>query len=328
MGSLTHRDGADQPELSIVIPMRNEEEVLDRLFATLERVLEDNQISYEIVCVNDGSSDRTLELLLRHRRRNPAIVVLDLSRNFGKEVALAAGLNHAEGRAVIPLDADLQDPPELIPEFLDAWRRGAEVVVGVRRSRPGDSWAKRKTAAAFYRLYNLLCDIDMPANAGDFRLMDRKVVEALKRIGERNRFNKGLFAWVGFRQKRIEYDRPERVAGTTKWNYWKLWNFALDGLTAFTTAPLRLWSYVGAAISALAILYAIFIVIRAIAGGADLPGYSSLMAAILFLGGVQLISLGIIGEYLGRLFLEAKGRPLYVLRDIHGRVREPGRRAA
>lgn len=304
-------------ELSVVAPMYNEAENLTYFFERVTKVLQKLNLSYEIVCVNDGSRDATLAGLLAQREKNPAIKVVDLSRNFGKDIALTAGIDHATGAAVIPIDSDLQDPPELIEELVKKWREGFEVVYATRRSRQGESMFKRATAVLFYKLFDRLTDVKMPRNTGDFRLIDRKAVEALKRLPERNRFLKGLFAWVGFRQTAVLYDREPRHAGTTKWNYWRLWNFALDGITGFSSIPLRVWTYVGMLISSCAFLYALFLIIRTFVHGKDWPGYASTMVAILFLGGIQLITLGVLGEYLARIYNEVKGRPLYLVRDKH-----------
>lgn len=309
---------APRPTLSIVVPMHNEEAVADLFFDRMEAVLDDLGLSYEIVCVNDGSRDGTLAKVRARQAVNPRVKLIDLSRNFGKELALTAGLDHASGEAVIPIDADLQDPPELIGEFVRLWREGYDVVYGVRKLRTGDGLGKRLTARMFYHLFNSLTEVRIPENTGDFRLMDRRVVEALRRLPERNRFMKGLFSWVGFRQTGVEYDHDARAAGTSKFKFWKLWNFAIDGITAFSTLPLRVWSYVGVGISLLAFLYAIFIMFRTLAMGADVPGYASLIVAVLFLGGIQLITLGVIGEYLGRLYAEAKQRPPYVVGRTYG----------
>ncbi len=303
--------------------MFNEEEVVDLFFARMEPLMEAQGLSYEIVCVNDGSRDATLAKLLGHRHRNPAIKIVSLSRNFGKEQALTAGLDACTGRAIIPMDVDLQDPPELISAFVEQWRNGHDIVYGVRESRESDGPFKRVTAGLFYRMFNRLTEVRIPENTGDFRLMDRRVVEALKLLPERNRFMKGLFAWVGFKQLGVPYVRPQRAAGTTKWNYWRLWNFALDGITGFSTLPLRLWSYVGGAISLLSFLYAAFLVVRVIVHGIDAPGYASLMVVMLFLGGIQLITLGIIGEYVGRLYKESKHRPLYLVDRTFGFDAQP-----
>lgn len=308
----------DNVEISVVIPMYNEEPNIDYLFERLVSVLVRLNMKYEIICVNDGSRDNTLKFLVEHHYRNPAIKVVNLSRNFGKEIALTAGIDYTTGAAVIPIDADLQDPPELIEQLIAKWREGYDVVYGTRRSRQGESWIKRFTASAFYRTIGKLSHTQIPPNTGDFRLLDRRVVNALKQMPERNRFMKGLFAWVGFKQTSILYDRPQRYQGTTKWNYWRLWNFAIDGIAAFSLIPLKVWSYLGLTISLISFLYASFLIIRTLLFGIDIPGYASLMVAVLFLGGVQLLSLGMIGEYLGRVYDEVKGRPLYLVRDSYG----------
>ncbi|MEM8637853.1 MAG: glycosyltransferase family 2 protein [Cyanobacteria bacterium P01_G01_bin.54] len=304
--------------LSIVIPIYNEQGNLQPLFARLERILVELGLSYEIVCVNDGSQDASLEELVLHHLKNPAIKVVNLSRNFGKEIALSAGIDHAQGKAVIPIDADLQDPPELIEQLVEQWQAGHDVVYATRRSRQGETWFKRFTAQAFYNTITRLSPVNIPANTGDFRLMDRRVVEALKKMPERTRFMKGMFTWVGYRQTAIFFDRHPRLAGQSTWNYWKLWNFALDGITSFSTVPLKVWLYAGMTISVLALLYALVLIGRTLLFGADVQGYASLMVAILFFGGVQLITLGVIGEYLGRVYEEVKGRPLYFVRDTFG----------
>lgn len=305
-------------ELSIVIPLYNEEKNIQQLFEHLESVLNRLNLSYEIVCIDDGSQDNTLRCLLARHYQNPSVKVVSFSRNFGKEAALTAGIDFATGRAIIPIDADLQDPPELIAELVDKWREGYDVVDAVRRSRQGESWIKQATANAFYWLIGRVSEVPIPAATGDFRLLDRKVVNTLKQLPERTRFMKGLFAWVGFKQTAIFYDRLPRYRGQTKWSYWRLWNFAIDGITSFSTVPLKVWSYLGLTLALSAFLYATFLVVRTLILGIDVPGYASLMVAILFLGGVQLITLGVIGEYLGRVYEEVKGRPLYLVRDCYG----------
>ncbi|MBD1906355.1 glycosyltransferase family 2 protein [Funiculus sociatus GB2-A5] len=305
-------------ELSVIVPVYNEELNIDYLFERLLSVLETLDTSYEIVCVNDGSKDNTLKCLIEHHHRNPVIKVVNLSRNFGKEVALSAGLDYATGAAVVPIDADLQDPPELIKELVEKWREGYDVVYATRRSRGEESWLKQMTANAFYKIIGKMSRVPIPRNTGDFRLLDRRVVEAIKQMPERTRFMKGLFAWVGFKQTSVLFDRPQRYKGTTTWNYWRLWNFAIDGITSFSFLPLKVWSYVGVTISLLSFLYATFLIYRTLLYGVDLPGYASIMVAILFLGGIQLVTLGIIGEYLSRVYEEVKGRPLYLVRDAYG----------
>ena len=305
-------------ELSIVVPLYNEEPNIDYLFGRLESVLEQLSASYEIVCVNDGSRDNTFKCLVEHHHRNPAIKVVNFSRNFGKEVALTAGIDYTSGAAVIPIDADLQDPPELIEQLVAKWREGYDVVYATRRSRSGETWFKRLTANGFYNTIGRMSQVSIPPNTGDFRLMDRRVVDSLKQLPERTRFMKGLFAWVGYKQTSILFDREPRLKGTTKWNYWKLWNFAIDGITSFSFLPLKVWGYVGLIISSISLLYAAYLVIRTLIYGIDFPGYASLMVAVLFLGGIQLLTLGIIGEYLGRVYEEVKRRPLYLVRESYG----------
>ncbi|RKZ54052.1 MAG: glycosyltransferase [Candidatus Parabeggiatoa sp. nov. 3] len=313
-------DNAHKPsiELSIVVPMYNETDNLSQFFSRLETVLNRLKISYEIVCVNDGSTDNTLALLLEHNKHNPFIKIVELSRNFGKEIALTAGIEHTSGSAVIPIDADLQDQPELIGELLAKWREGYDMVYATRRIRRGETFIKRFTAKLFYRVIDAMSEIDIPKNTGDFRLMDRSVVNALSQLPERTRFMKGLFSWLGFKQTAIYYDRDPRQAGESKWNYWRLWNFAIDGITSFSALPLKLWSYVGIFLSFMSMLYAAFLFVRTLVMGIELPGYASMMVVILFLGGIQLITLGVIGEYLGRIYTEVKGRPLYLVRRLYG----------
>lgn len=309
--------------LSLVVPMYNEAAVLDRFFAAVEPVLAAVADDWEIIAVDDGSRDATLAGLLYRREREPRLKIVALARNFGKEQALTAGLDAAAGDVVVPIDVDLQDPPALIARFVEKWREGFDVVYGVRAERASDGPLKRWTAGAFYRLFNRLTATQIPADTGDFRLMDRSVVAAVRGLRERNRFMKGLFAWVGFRQTAVAYTRAPRAAGASSWTYWRLWNFALDGITSFSTVPLRLWSYIGAAVALSGFAYAAFLVVRTLAFGRDVPGFASIMVAVLFLGGVQLISLGVIGEYLGRLYLEAKGRPLYLVRQRWGVAQPP-----
>ncbi len=304
--------------ISVTTPFHNEETNLDPFFFRVERALEETGEDYEIVCVDDGSTDGTLAGLIRHSVRNPRIRVVSLSRNFGKDVALSAALDHARGDVVVPMDADLQDPPELIGDMLEKWREGYDVVHARRAKRDSDTFLKRLTARLFYRVHNLIADVPIPDDTGDFRLMDRKVVEAIRRLPERTRFMKGLFAWVGFRQTSVEYEREPRVGGETKWNYWKLWNFALDGITASSTLPLRVWTYLGFGISTLAFLYGGWLVGRTLLLGTDVPGYASMMAAILFLGGLNIIATGILGEYIARIHNEVRQRPLYIVRERHG----------
>jgi len=302
--------------LSIVVPMYNESEGIDVLFERLTAVLVETGLDYEVVCVNDGSADDTLERLTAIAARDPHVVVVDLARNFGKEPALTAGIDHARGEAVIPIDADLQDPPELILEMVAKWREGFDVVYAKRRARRGESFAKLASANLFYRTINAMSDIPIPENTGDYRLMDRRVVDALKQLPERTRFMKGLFAWVGFRQTSVEFDRDPRAAGETKWNYSRLWRFALDGITSFSSFPLRFLSYFGLLIAAAAFGYMTFLIVDVITHGKDVPGYASLIVVVLFLGGLQMLALGTLGEYIGRIFVEVKQRPTYIVREI------------
>ena len=305
---------ADHPEVSLIVPCHNEAENLSALYGRVLAVMEQTGKPWEMVCINDGSKDDTLEQLLALNQKDPRIVVIDLSRNFGKEAALTAGLDHARGDCAIPLDADLQDPPELIPELLAKWHEGFDVVNAVRLSRDGESWLKRASAHAFYRIINRMSDVDIPEDTGDFRLLSRPVLEAIRMLPERRRFMKGLFAWVGFRTASVHYHREPRYAGKTKWNYWRLWNFAVEGITSFSQVPLQLAAHLGLIVSALAFLYAVYLVIGTLVYGNPVKGYPSMMATLLFLGGVQLIALGVIGEYLGRIYEETKGRPVYLVR--------------
>ncbi|GBR30066.1 glycosyltransferase family 2 protein [Gluconobacter kondonii] len=302
-------------KLSLIVPFYNEEAAIGHFVKNILPVIDGiPETDWEIVCVDDGSSDGTLLELVRLAESDRRFRVFELSRNFGKEAALTAGLDAATGDAVIIIDADLQDPPEVIPQMVQAWREGAEVVLGKRIDRSSDSVLKRKTASWFYSLHNRLAHIRIPENVGDFRLMDRCVVEALGRLPERQRFMKGLFAWVGFRTVTIDYVRAPRAAGITKFSGYSLWNFALEGFTSFSSVPIRLWTYLGTIGAFLAILYAIFIVFRTLFWGNSVPGYASLFVAIIFFSSVQIISIGMLGEYIGRIYMETKQRPIYVLR--------------
>lgn len=302
--------------LSIVAPVYNEAEAIPIFLRALDATLGKLPgIDWEVVFVNDGSKDGTLNVLQSETTRRSNLVIVDLSRNFGKEAALTAGLDFAKGDALVPMDVDLQDPPELIERMLALWREGWEVVVARRQDRSADSAAKRVTARAFYHVMNRISRPSLPQDVGDFRLMDRKVVDAIRRLPEKRRFMKGLFAWVGFRTTEVTYERPARAAGETKFNSWKLWNLALEGITSFSTLPLRIWTYFGAAIASFAFLYGALIIARTLLRGVDVPGYASLIVLILFFGGIQLVTLGVIGEYLGRTYEEAKQRPVYIVRE-------------
>ncbi|TXN06669.1 glycosyltransferase family 2 protein [Methylobacterium sp. WL103] len=315
--------------LSLVVPVFNEEAAislfLKRAIAAIEAACRrvGPGTLYEIVFVDDGSTDATNSILTTARQENKSIEVVGLSRNFGKDAALAAGLRHARGNAVIPIDVDLQDPPEVIVEMISKWMAGALIVNGVRDHRRADTRLKRFTAWGFYYLYNRFADQTIPNDVGDFRLIDRRIVDILNTLPERSRFTKGLFSWVGFRQAEVFFAREGRHSGTTKWRYWRLWNFALDGLTGSTTAPLRIWTYIGISIASLAFLFGLLLAGLTIVAGNAVPGYPSLMVTVLFFGGLNLISIGIMGEYIGRIAAEVRGRPLYLVRDINGEFKRP-----
>ncbi len=302
--------------LSVVVPAYNEEEVLPEFHRRLAAVLDSLNLTAEIVYVNDGSRDRTHQVCQDLQNQDPRVAIVDLSRNFGKEIALTAGLDYARGDAVVVIDADLQDPPELIPEFVRNWREGFDVVYARRTSRHGDSFLKKMTAYAFYRAVKRMGRVQIPEDTGDFRLLSRRAVDALVRLREQHRFMKGLYAWIGFSQQAVPYVRDARFAGLTKWNYWRLWNFAIEGITSFSIAPLKVATYLGLAVAVWAFAYATYVVIKTIFYGDPVPGFPSLMVVVLFLGGVQLLSIGILGEYLGRMFDESKGRPLYVIQGV------------
>lgn len=316
--ALNPRPAGAMPSISIVAPAYNEQEVLGEFHRRVTEVLTGLGCSYEIVLVNDGSRDGTLQLMHVLRERDPHVAVIDLSRNFGKEIALSAGLDHTKGEIVIVLDSDLQDPPELIPNMLEMWREGYDVVYGMRTVRDGETWFKKTTAKYFYRLIKQVSRVDIPKDTGDFRLMSRRAVESLCRLREEHRFMKGLFAWIGYPSRPLPYRRDRRAAGETKWNYWKLWNFAIEGITSFTVAPLKISTYLGLFVAALALLYAAVVIWKALFFSDPVRGYPSLMAVILFLGGVQLISIGLLGEYVGRIFNEVKQRPLYLVNRLLG----------
>jgi glycosyltransferase involved in cell wall biosynthesis len=307
------RAGGRRHSLSVVVPLFNEEAVLPEFHRRLGAVLDTIEADAEIIYVNDGSRDRTMALLTEIHDRDARAAVLELSRNFGKEVAMSAGLDAARGDAVVVIDADLQDPPELIPEMIERWHEGNDVVLMRRKSREQDSWMKKTTARAFYRAMGSIGTIDIPENVGDFRLLSRRAADALRQFPERTRFMKGLFAWIGFPSTEIEYDRDGRVAGKTKWNYWRLWNFALEGITSFSVVPLKLASYAGLLTALVAFGYGIKVIVKTLLYGDPVAGYPTLVVLVLFLGGLQLMALGLIGEYLARMFIEVKQRPLYLV---------------
>lgn len=304
-------------QFSIVVPAYNEQEVLPEFHRRLCGVLAELVGGSEIIYVNDGSRDNTLGVLQGLRRSDPRVSIIDLSRNFGKELALTAGLDYARGAAAVVIDADLQDPPELIPELVKQWHAGYDVVYAKRTERSGETWVKKLTAKLFYRVIRRVSEVAIPEDSGDFRLLSRRALDALKQLREQHRFMKGLFAWIGYPQQAVLYRRDARFAGTTKWNYWKLWTFALEGITSFTIAPLKIATYVGVFAALLAFLFAIFIVYKTLAYGDPVRGYPSLMVIVLFLGGIQLVALGVIGEYLGRMFTETKHRPLYLVKHLY-----------
>ncbi|OAJ67924.1 bactoprenol glucosyl transferase [Gluconobacter cerinus] len=301
--------------ISLIVPFYNEEGLVpvfaDKVIPVLDEI---SCVNWTIICIDDGSKDATLDQLVALSFEDPRFQILELSRNFGKEAALTAGLDASDTDAVVIIDADLQDPPEVISQMVKAWREGAEAVLGRRVDRSSDSGLKRRTAAWFYDLHSKISHVQIPENVGDFRLMDRCVVEALKRLPERQRFMKGLFAWVGFRTVMIDYVRTPRAEGETKFSVFSLWNFALEGFTSFSTIPIRLWTYLGTMGALCSLLYGFFIVIRTFFLGNSVPGYASLFVAIVLFSSVQIISIGMMGEYIGRIYMETKQRPIYVLR--------------
>lgn len=307
--------------LSIVVPVFNEESTVGLFLSAVDPFLVESRellgrgSKTEIIFVDDGSQDQTLDRIKDQRLKNTTIRVVKLSRNFGKDSALAAGLDHAQGDAIVPMDVDLQDPPEILPKMVAAWLGGAKVVNAVRVDRESDSWFKRNSAEAFYDIYNRISAQPMEPNVGDYRLLDREVVDILKRMPERTRFMKGLFSWLGYNPHNIEYQRQARVAGETKWHFWSLWNFAIDGITGSSTLPLRVWSYFGGLLAVIALMYASWLWIRTLVFGVDTPGYASMMVVILTLGSINMIALGIIGEYVGRIAIEVRQRPLYIVED-------------
>lgn len=306
--------------LTVVVPAYNESDGLREFHRRLAAVFDTLDLDVSVLYVDDGSRDDTWQVMESMREVDARIATLKLSRNFGKELALTAGLDHADADAVVVIDADLQDPPELIPQFVARWHEGYDVVFGTRANRAGETSLKKFTASAFYRVMERLSDQPIPRDTGDFRLMSRRVIDAIRQMRERQRFMKGLFSWVGFRQTGLVYDRDPRFAGNTKWSYWHLWNLALEGITSFSSAPLKLATYVGFVSALVAFLFGIWVFSKALLFGDPVRGYPSLMVVVLFLGGMQLMALGVIGEYLGRTYVESKRRPLYFI-DRH----EPAR---
>lgn len=315
---MSERIDSEKKLVSLVVPFYNESEGVTLFYDAVVGVFSTLPgFDLEVICIDDGSNDDTLSKLIGLIERDPRFKVIELSRNFGKEAALTAGIDAARGDAVIPFDADLQDPPEVILKLLEQWVKGAEVVLARRADRSSDAFLKQKTAAYFYKIHNSLSSIKIPDNVGDFRLMDRIVVDALKKLPERQRFMKGLFAWIGYKTVTVDYSRNARAAGTTKFSGWKLWNFAVEGITSFSTVPLRIWTYIGGAGALFTIIYGLFIILRTLILGIDLPGYASMLVSILFFGSLQLIGIGVLGEYLGRIYMENKQRPIYLVRAFH-----------
>lgn len=312
-------------ELSVIVPCYNESEVVEKFFSAMvgnNGILNNLGLNCELVFINDGSKDNTLELLKAQKeiysnKSNLDIKIVNLSRNFGKEAAMSAGFSVASGEAIVPMDADLQHPASLIPKFVELWRQGYDVVLAKRVNRQDESVLKRFCSSIFYKLNNKISEIEIPQNVGDFRLFTKKVLNAINSLPENQRFMKGIFAWVGFRSITIEYEEQERIAGSSKFNGWKLWNFALQGITGFGTLPLRIWTYIGFIVSFFAFIYASFLILRTLIMGVDLPGYASLVVIILFLGGLQLIGVGILGEYVGRIYMESKRRPPFIIDEIY-----------
>jgi len=307
-----------EPSISIVAPVFNEEENIEEFYLRVKKALDKETKNWEIIFVDDGSSDKSIEILAQLNKNNGKVKIIGLSRNFGKELALTAGLDSAKNDVIVPIDVDLQDPPELIPKMLKLWKEGFDVVLAVRSKRNNESWVKKSTAELFYKFLGNISEIKIPRNTGDFRLIDRKVLVSIKDLRETQRFMKGIFSWVGYKTTSISYERDSRYAGKTKWNYWKLWNFALEGITSFSTLPLRLATYIGMLVSFSSLAYLTFIIYKVISTGVDVPGYASTLTIILFLGGVILFFMGVIGEYIGRIYLEVKNRPLYIIRHKKG----------
>jgi len=310
--------------VSIVVPVYNEEAAIRPFVEAVEAALASlpQWVSYKIVFVNDGSTDATEIVIQALAAQNDAVEFINLSRNFGKEAALAAAVGIVPGDAIIPIDVDLQDPPELIPQMIERWIAGAKIVNARRINRREDGWVKRRSASAFYRVFNIIAERPIPENVGDFRLMDRAIVDVVRQLGERARFNKALFNWVGYEADEVTFERPSRETGRSRWSYWKLWNLALDGIFSSTTAPLRIWTYVGLGMAVFSVAYAAFIFFTTLVGGRDTPGYASTVILILTFGGLNMIALGILGEYIGRIYNEVRQRPLYVVRSVSQALEE------
>jgi len=311
-------DARNDPFISVVVPAYNESDNITPFYQAVRTVLDGLASRWELICVDDGSRDDTFARLCTLRSEDERVRVIRLSRNFGKEAALTAGLDHAQGDVIVPIDMDLQDPPELIGDMVRLWADGNDVVYATRTSRAGETWLKRATAKAFYRVIGRVAHVSIPANTGDFRLMDRRVLDSLRELKETHRFMKGLFSWVGYRQVSLPYERKPRHAGKSKLNYWTLWNFAIEGVTSFSIAPLQIATYFGFVISVLSFAYAVYTVGKTLIYGVDVPGYASILVAILFFGGVQLVFIGVVGEYVGRIYDEVKRRPIYTIEQKDG----------
>jgi len=311
-------DNEQNLTLSIVVPMYNEAENVTAFYSRVKKVLDEIRVSYEIICVNDGSTDNTLDELLKLNKNDPSVKIINFSRNFGKEAALTAGIDLSKGKAVIPIDADLQDPPEVIPKLIEKWKQGYDVVYATREFREGDGWFKLWTASNFYRIINKIINIKIPKDTGDFRLMGRNVVESLKRLREKNRVMKLLFQWVGYKQTSILYTRQKRYAGKSKLHYWKLWDLAIEGITSFSNIPLKFATYFGLLIIIFSFIYAIFIAANILLYNNRIADYHLLITVILFLSGLQFFTIGILGEYVGKIYNEVKKRPLYIIRELIG----------
>lgn len=303
----------ENPIITLVCPCYNEEEVISLFIPQLDNVLKNINLSYEIITINDGSIDNTLIKLNELKILYPHMKIINLSRNFGKEASLTAGLDKAKGEVIIPIDVDFQDPIELIPKLISKWKEGYDIVLAKREDRKNDHLLKSLSAKYFYKIHNKISEVEIPDNVGDFRLISKRVLESLKKLPENQRFMKGIFAWVGYKTTTVTYKREKREAGKSSFNGWKLWNFAIDGITSFSTLPLRVWLYIGVIISILSFLYGTVIIIKTLFFGVDVPGYASILASILFLGGIQLIGIGVLGEYIGRIYIESKKRPIYII---------------
>ena len=308
----------EEINLSIVVPVFNESESVKFFVDSIANLFHNSKVMLsEIIFINDGSLDNTLEILIGLKEQYPIINIVDLSRNFGKEAAISAGLSVAKGDIIVPIDVDLQDPPLVIFEMIEKWRAGYDVVLGRRVNRDSDSLFKKMSAECFYKIHNAISDIKIPRNVGDFRLLDQRVVRILNGLPESRRFMKGLFAWVGFKTACVDYARVERVAGSSKFNGWRLWNFALEGVTSFSTSLLRFWTYLGVIVALASFIFGLLILIKVLFYGVDVPGYASIIVAVTFLGGLQLVGIGILGEYLGRNYIESKRRPIFIIQDIY-----------